>query len=152
MTELFNRRYLSDSLGREIARARRTGSQLSAVSIDVDSFKVLNDEKGHDAGDQLLTLLSKIITTNTRECDIACRLGGDEFLIIMPSASTAQAQKRATELQNLFCSHQKQDPRCTISIGVTSLRDGEDTAEFLKRVDKALYRAKNGGKNRICVD
>ncbi len=155
LTNLFNRRYLSETLKREISRAKRDHTALSAIAIDVDSFKKINDTHGHAVGDNVLKMLAKVILNLTREGDIACRLGGDEFLIVMPGAISSVAKQRAEEIRLLFLQEQpseyndSNDPLCSLSIGVTQLHEGETSDLFLQRSDRALYQAKQEGRNRV---
>jgi diguanylate cyclase (GGDEF)-like protein/PAS domain S-box-containing protein len=155
LTNLFNRRYLSETLKREISRAKRDHTALSAIAIDVDGFKKINDTYGHAVGDNVLKMLAKVMLSLTREADIACRLGGDEFLIVMPGALSQVAKQRAEDIRLLFLHEQTSeynnpdDPLCSLSIGVTQLHDNETSDSFLQRSDQALYQAKQGGRNRV---
>ncbi|MFH0994683.1 MAG: diguanylate cyclase [Pseudomonadota bacterium] len=154
LTGLFNRRYLDESLAREIARARRAGATVGIIMIDIDYFKRFNDTYGHDAGDTVLQSVGKFISLHVREGDIACRYGGEEFTLIMPGASLESAFARAEELrkgvQSLQMSHAgKPLESITLSLGVAAFpQDGETGELVIQAADAALYRAKDNGRNR----
>jgi diguanylate cyclase (GGDEF)-like protein/PAS domain S-box-containing protein len=156
LTQLFNRRYLDETLRREANRARRGGLDLAVILLDVDGFKQLNDAAGHAAGDAMLRSLGRLLAATTRESDIACRLGGDEFLVVMPGAGLEVARRRAEMLRRVFVENHDPGradpapPTCSLSIGVSQLqREGDTTEALLERADKALYRAKRSGRNRV---
>ncbi len=156
LTGLFNRRYLHETLVREIARARREKIDLSILAIDLDGFKNVNDTLGHAAGDEVLELLADLLMTTTRQSDMVCRMGGDEFLVMMPQMSGDMASRRGQEWLVAFQEKQRDLPTratdliCTFSIGITNVRpDDEDVDEILKRADDALYRAKRQGRARV---
>lgn len=156
LTNLFNRRYLHETLNREVIRGHRDALDLSVILIDVDDFKQVNDLAGHAAGDIVLTTLAELLTAGIRGTDFACRLGGDEFLLLLPGASLATAAQRAGELRRAFARGHQAEPggrgpsACTLSLGVAQLRmDGETTEALLGRADQALYRAKQEGRNRV---
>ena len=157
LTQLFNRRYMSESLEREFARCRRAKWELSVILIDIDHFKRYNDEYGHDAGDLVIRELSDFIRANLRGEDIACRFGGEEFLLLMPGAKKAEAVRRAEELRTgvKSISVRYQGSRLkniTVSAGVASCPGCGETEQVLfKSVDQALYAAKEGGRDRVCV-
>jgi len=154
LTGLFNRRYLDESLGREIARARRSGAPVGIIMIDIDYFKRFNDTYGHEAGDTVLQSVGKFISLHVREDDIACRYGGEEFTLIMPGASLESAFERAEELrkgvQSLQMSHAgKLLESITLSLGVAAFPQYGETGEMvIQAADAALYRAKDNGRNR----
>lgn len=158
LTDLFNRRYLVETLRRELARARREKTPLCVVAIDVDHFKQLNDTLGHKAGDDALVLLAEQLTDSIRESDVACRLGGDELLVLLPGAPLAVAEQRAAMWREQFVEQQEtlwaglDGVRCTLSIGVTALRDGESAQVLLERADQLLYDAKRGGRDRVACE
>ena len=155
LTNLFNRRYLVETLQREVIRSHREALNLSVIIIDVDGFKRLNDTAGHATGDALLSMLAEHMTKLIRASDVACRLGGDEFLLLMPGTPMALAARRAEELRHGFTRIQQVSSvgggpsGCTLSIGVAQLRsDGETVDALLQRADTALYRAKQEGRDR----
>jgi diguanylate cyclase (GGDEF)-like protein/PAS domain S-box-containing protein len=157
LTGLFNRRYMEESLQREISKARRQASSLALFMLDLDRFKQINDTHGHVTGDWVLSRLGEIIRHNIREEDIACRYGGEEFILIFPGISAADAQRKAEELranveQHLVGEHMGQPVGgITISIGVAMHEPGMDRETLLREADRALYRAKKEGRNRVVM-
>ena len=156
LTGLFNRRYLMDTLKREFARARRENLPISVAMLDIDFFKVFNDKHGHQAGDAMLQSLGVILRQRTRQEDIACRYGGEEFAIILPGASTRIARQRAEIIRREFANFSllwgSHSLSSTLSIGIATYPDhGETDEDILREADKALYRAKGEGRNRICA-
>jgi diguanylate cyclase (GGDEF)-like protein/PAS domain S-box-containing protein len=156
LTGLFNRRYLAETLERELARAHRAGTVLSVVLLDVDRFKLLNDNYGHKAGDLVLQALARLLQSDTRHEDIACRYGGEEFVLVLVGAPPPAAAQRA-ERWRLACEAQSVmyegwDLRTTISLGVAAYpQHGVTTDELLKAADRALYQAKSRGRNQVAV-
>jgi diguanylate cyclase (GGDEF)-like protein/PAS domain S-box-containing protein len=155
LTGLFNRRYMEESLERELRRATRHGSAVSVLMVDLDHFKQFNDTFGHDAGDMLLGELGRTLRQQVRGEDIVCRYGGEEFAIILPDTPTEDAQRRAEQLRQaamrLEVRHQGQELGViTLSIGAASYPLHAGNAEgLLRAADKALYGAKAGGRNRV---
>ncbi len=157
LTGLFNRRYMEESMDREIRRATRNQRDLGAILLDIDHFKRYNDTFGHEAGDALLRELGAFLQTQIRGEDIACRYGGEEFTLILPEASLEITQRRAEQLRQgvkkLKVQHKGQSlGTITLSLGVSSLRHhGATGAEILRAADAALYRAKELGRDRVEV-
>ncbi|MBL8055069.1 MAG: diguanylate cyclase [Anaerolineales bacterium] len=156
LTGLFNRRYLSETLERELARASRAGLPLSVVLLDVDHFKRLNDTYGHKAGDLMLQALARLLQGNSRHEDIPCRYGGEEFVLVLMGAPLAAAAQRAEAwrqtLEALTVEHEAWGLRATISLGVAAFpQHGTTTDELLKAADRALYQAKARGRNQVAV-
>jgi diguanylate cyclase (GGDEF)-like protein len=156
LTDLFNRRYLDETLERELARAARDQVPVSAVMLDIDHFKNFNDMYGHKAGDDVLKALGQLLRAQTRTGDIACRYGGEEFVIIMPGSSSAAALRRAEQwrvaFESLKIPYQDQLLHTTLSGGVATLPDHGATAdEVLRAADLALYASKAGGRNCVSV-
>ncbi len=154
LTGLFNRRFLDDTLDREIARAGRDGSPLSVVMLDVDHFKAINDTHGHKAGDTALAALGTLLRSKSRLGDFACRYGGEEFVVIMPDTPLATALLRAEEwrvaLLQTAVTSQNQAIHMTLSGGVAVFpRHGETSDALLHAADLALYAAKVAGRNRV---
>jgi diguanylate cyclase (GGDEF)-like protein len=154
LTGLYNLRFLTESMKREIAQAIRANTSLSVVLIDIDHFKDFNDTYGHKAGDEVLQALGKMLRTQTRAGDIACRYGGEEFMVIMPSASPEEALKRADEWRKTFESTQINNKgmllSATFSAGVATFPvHGSTDDEIWRAADNALYSAKSAGRNRV---
>ncbi len=155
LTGLFNRRYLDETLPRELHRCRRQGEPLAAAMLDVDHFKRFNDSYGHEAGDAALRSLGDLLKRSLRASDIACRYGGEELTVILPGSTLNDAQARLDSLRRaimqLRLSHQGAAlPAITLSIGVAAAGEREvDAAALLARADAALYQAKAGGRNRV---
>ncbi|HTX91939.1 MAG TPA: GAF domain-containing protein [Anaerolineales bacterium] len=152
LTGLFNRRYLEETLEREYQRARREGGSLCLIMLDIDGFKAFNDEYGHDAGDLLLSRLGDFLRSEFRASDISCRYGGEEFLIVLPSTTLEKGLERAEHFRlgfsRLDIQHDGTKLEATMSLGVAAYpRHGETWQTVLKNADRALYAAKNAGKN-----
>lgn len=159
LTEVFNRRYLERRLSQEVATARRWSLPLSVFLLDIDHFKEVNDKHGHQAGDQVLAAMGKIIAAELRESDVVARYGGEEFLVIASHTPHAGAIELAERTRKRVESHDFGLPRepgeirgrtVTVSIGVASLDATVDSTEKLVRAaDGNLYRAKKEGRNRV---
>ena len=155
LTGLFNRRYLEESLEREISRAERQQQTVGIIMLDVDHFKQFNDTFGHDAGDTLLRELGIFLKKNIRGSDIACRFGGEELIIILPEASLEITLQRAEQIRegikhlNLHSRHQ-QLGTITLSLGVANFPQHGITGEMvIQAADSALYQAKAQGRDRV---
>ncbi len=157
LTGLYNRRYLDDALKREVHRVKRSNKPLSLIMIDIDHFKRFNDTFGHDAGDFVLSAVAKIITKNVRPTDIACRYGGEELAVLLPEANLECALGRAELLRIAFreasLKHRDQVlPAPTASFGVSEYpAHGENIEDFIKAADRALYQAKQAGRDQVCA-
>lgn len=156
LTGLYNRRYLQDTLEREVARAVRAQQPISIVMIDIDHFKQVNDAYGHQAGDQMLQELGDILQANTRREDMACRLGGDEFVVMLSRTPLDVAVTRAEAWCQAFRDRQVQyvdrPLYATLSVGIAGFpQHATSGAELLQSADKALYQAKADGRNRVSV-
>ncbi|HZZ94755.1 MAG TPA: diguanylate cyclase [Usitatibacter sp.] len=155
LTGLFNRRYLDVTMERELQRARREGAPIGAILLDLDHFKRLNDSFGHDAGDYVLERTGELLAHATRGSDIACRFGGEEFALILPGASLENTRKRAEAIRasfealDLVYGGTRLAP-LSLSAGVSALPAGAfEWASLLHQADKALYAAKESGRNRV---
>jgi diguanylate cyclase (GGDEF)-like protein len=152
LTGLYNRRQMDELLDNAFRQARVLNKELAILFIDVDSFKHINDKFGHDAGDCILKELAKLMQEHFRNIDYCCRFGGDEFCVIMPNSSQGGTINAAERFRygverSQLCGHP-----VTVSIGaatLNSLQDEESIASFRKRADQALYKAKQGGRNRV---
>jgi diguanylate cyclase (GGDEF)-like protein len=157
LTGLFNRRYTEETLAREIHRASRSAETLAVLMMDVDHFKKFNDRFGHEAGDQVLCEISKVLTSHTRASDVVSRMGGEELLVVLPGARGDDAERKAqqlrTEIAKLRVVHAGRDlGEVTISIGVAiHPQHGATTMELLRVADAALYTAKREGRDRVVV-
>jgi diguanylate cyclase (GGDEF)-like protein/PAS domain S-box-containing protein len=154
LTGLYNRRFFHASMERELARVRRESVPLSLVLVDLDHFKQINDTYGHAAGDAVLKHVANLLVTHSRSSDLACRMGGEEFVVVLPGASLQAARMRADAWRELLGRQiiptGDKAVRVTLSAGVASLRDGsESTDVLLARADEALYRAKRGGRDSV---
>ena len=151
LTGLGNRRRLDQALATEISRVRRTGGTMSAIMADIDHFKLVNDKFGHGAGDRVLAHLAATLRANTRSTDIVTRLGGEEFVVIMPHTDLEQAALKAELLRGRFAAEAIAPIGITVtsSFGVAELLPGEGGESFLNRLDAALYRAKEDGRNTV---
>lgn len=152
LTQLFNRRKITEVLAYEIGKRRKDGD-FSALMFDIDFFKKVNDTYGHNIGDQVLFQLSELVGYAIRGCDVLGRWGGEEFICILPNTKLEGAKNLAERLQkNVESSDFSPVPRITISIGVTEARASDTFEEFLMRLDSALYKAKAAGRNCVvCV-
>jgi diguanylate cyclase (GGDEF)-like protein len=155
LTGLYNRRYLEETLGREIRRAERNRHPMGIVMFDIDRFKQFNDTFGHDAGDAVLREVGVLLHNRFRAEDIACRYGGEEFVVILPEAVLDDTRARAEELREA-AKHLHVAPRgralgaVTLSVGVAVFPDHGVTGDaLLQAADAALYRAKQNGRDRI---
>jgi len=158
LTGLFNRRYMEESIEREARRAERRQKPMGVIMLDVDHFKSFNDQFGHDAGDNLLRELGRLLQDNVRKEDIACRYGGEEFTLILPESSLPNTQRRAEQLRVLVRAQLAPDKNpkisrsVTISLGVAIFPDhGQTAAAAIHAADQALYQAKTQGRDRVAV-
>jgi len=157
LTHLYNRRYLEETLTREMARCQRSKSNLGLIMIDIDHFKAYNDEYGHDVGDVVLCEVAKLLQTKLRESDVACRYGGEEFMLVMPGAPLTIVQKRAEEAREMIERHEinfqgNRLTNITISIGVALFPDNNESIDgLIKAADTALYKAKETGRNKVVI-
>jgi len=158
LTGLHNRRYMQGHLSTLVEESLARGRPLSLLIADIDFFKSVNDTYGHDAGDAVLQEFAARFRRNTRGIDLACRLGGEEFVIIMPDTDIQRAFQVGERLRACIAAEPFQINagtmlRITASVGVSTLEYPDDTPETVfKRADKALYSAKRDGRNRVAAD
>lgn len=157
LTDLFNRRFMEESLDREIHRATRNQRSLGIIMLDIDHFKKFNDTFGHEAGDTVLRDLGNFLKNNIRGGDIPCRYGGEEFILLLPEASLEATRRRAQKLcddaRELQIQHRGEmlGP-LTLSLGVAVFpQHGQQAEDVVRAADSALYRAKQEGRNRVMV-
>jgi len=150
LTGLHNRRYFHETLAREVSRAQRYDRSLALIVFDLDDFKTINDRIGHLAGDAVLADAAERVRDSVRSADIACRVGGDEFAVILPESTLMDADQLYRRIQQSVSSRPiGQEGRLFLSAGVTDLRPEDDAVSFFQRADDALYRAKEAGKGRM---
>ena len=157
LTGLHNRRWLDDVLARQLRRSRAAQETLSLIMTDIDYFKNYNDRFGHLAGDRALCALARVLREHLRPSDMAARFGGEEFVVVLPATGEADAVEIAERLRAAVATvpittpEGQPLPPIAISIGVAGARDEEGPGELLGAVDAALYRAKEGGRNRVSI-
>ncbi|MDQ6693068.1 MAG: diguanylate cyclase [Chloroflexota bacterium] len=156
LTGAFNRRYLDETLQRELAQTARANEPLSLVLLDVDGFKLVNDTFGHAAGDQVLKELAGLLISSVRTGDVVSRYGGEEFIVVLPGVTTAQAEQRAERWRAAFESlqvvHGSAVVGATLSAGVAAFpTHGLTQQDLFHAADYALYNAKHDGRNRVMV-
>jgi diguanylate cyclase (GGDEF)-like protein len=150
LTGLHNRRYFHETLAREVARAQRYDRQLALIVLDLDDFKTINDRIGHLAGDAVIAESAERVRDVVRSADIACRVGGDEFAVILPESALAEADLLYQRLQAAVSARPiGQAGRLSFSAGVAELNAEDDTTTFFERADEALYHAKERGKAQV---
>jgi len=153
LTSLHNRRYFHDALARECARATRYERSLALLVFDIDDFKSINDREGHLGGDHVLAQLGDRVQSVLRSSDVGCRVGGDEFAVILPESALLEAEQLFRRLQ-FAVSNRSTGPaeRLRISGGVAELQPNDDPVSFFERADDALYQAKQAGKGRAIAE
>lgn len=152
LTGLYNRRYVMARLSDELARLVRQPTSLTVAMVDLDGFKRVNDEVGHEAGDEVLRAVAKALLTATRKADVVARYGGDEFVVLLPNTDPEGARAVGARILDHARDAAKQTcPAIPVSasIGTTLARAGDDPAELLRRVDEQLYTAKRAGGDRL---
>lgn len=152
LTGLWNRRHFEDTVEAEISRARRDGTPLALLAVDADHFKRINDDHGHHAGDAVLRDLARLLASSTRPTDLICRWGGEEFMVLAPDTGSAEAAAMAEQVRLAVAGHDFGTVGgMTISVGAGELLPDESAEAWVRRVDAALYDAKQGGRNRVAV-
>ncbi len=158
LTGLYNRRYMESHLGSLVEQALSRSKPLTVLVLDIDYFKSINDTHGHDAGDDVLREFAIRVRKSIRGIDLACRFGGEEFVVVMPETDLAVATMVAERLRRRIASEPfpiqqgARNTEVTISIGIAALGSADNAATVLKRADQALYRAKRDGRNRVVPD
>ena len=153
LTGAFNRRGMHEAFAREAARARRNGQPLAMALIDLDDFKAVNDRHGHAAGDAALVHLTRVIAETLRPTDLCCRLGGEEFVLVMPGSTRAAAKQALLRLAGALAARPVAGSGIALafSAGVVLAKAAESIEQMLARADQAVYRAKAAGKGRVVV-
>lgn len=152
LTGLHNRKWMTERFEEQIGKYRRFGISLSALLIDIDYFKQINDRHGHNVGDEILRKLADLIKESSRGNDLCCRWGGEEFLLLLPNTTLVDAHGKAESIRQLIAGTGF-DPvgSITCSIGVAELNSQEQQAkDLIKAADERLYEAKHAGRNRVC--
>ncbi|HXY17099.1 MAG TPA: sensor domain-containing diguanylate cyclase [Gaiellaceae bacterium] len=153
LTGLHNRRTFHETLGREVARAQRYGRDLALIVLDLDDFKEVNDTYGHLAGDAVLAEVGDRLRGVARTADVACRIGGEEFAVILPESGLAEAEALYHRLATAISNRPVTEVGAVhFSAGIGELRPDDDAVSLFERADRSLYAAKHGGKNRAIAD
>jgi len=151
-TGVYNYRFFKNIFEIEVEKTKRKKEKLSLIMIDIDFFKKVNDQYGHLVGDKLLVELTKRLRKDLRDYDVLARFGGEEFLILLPGTDIATAKKVAERLRrNLWKNKKLERYKITISLGITEYKVRDNIAKMIKRVDKAMYISKKGGRNKITI-
>ena len=150
LTNVYNRRYIIEALKKEKAFADRTGAKFALALIDIDNFKAINDRYGHEVGDKALELIAYEIQSSVREADIVGRWGGDEFIVILRNTDLNGAKKVAQRIIENVRKLRIDSLKLSVSLGLAQY-EGESFKDLIKKADKALYKAKEEGKDRIFV-
>lgn len=150
LTNVLNRGIFLQNVAKEVQRSHRYGAPMSFAMFDIDDFKSINDEYGHDVGDEALVKMSSIIKDAVRDVDEIGRIGGEEFGLLLPETGIDQAFSTCERIRKIVASMAINDGAfMTISIGVTEIKEGDSLDKIYKRADKALYLSKNGGRNKV---
>ena len=153
LTGIYNRHKTNVEIDIEIGRSKRYNDTFALVMFDIDEFKVVNDTYGHEVGDHVLRELSALISSHIRESDRFGRWGGEEFMLILPKLTKKEAILATQKLRKIVEKHRFIEvPKITISVGVTVFKPNDTKQKLLKRVDDALYKAKEEGRNRVILD
>ena len=163
LTGFYNRRQLEERIGQEVSNAKRQSAPLCGIMTDIDFFKHVNDNYGHAVGDLVLKTIAKIIRSQLREYDIAGRYGGEEFSILLPFTNIEEAKMVAERLRKTIeekvidiskVNPESEDKtiKVTLSLGVYQMKSNDNDDDLLKKADKALYQAKNTGRNKVVVN
>jgi diguanylate cyclase len=156
LTGVLNRRGMDEAFNTEIARFQRTGELLSVSLLDIDNFKSLNDKHGHSVGDAALKHLASVVKRAVRPADIVCRLGGEEFVVLLPNTELEEAVSIMSRVQRSLTKEyflgNNEKLLITFSAGVALFASEDDMASILQRADEAMYLAKKSGKNRVMTE
>jgi len=154
LTGLFNKRHFDEVFGKEVSRSDQARQPLSLIVLDIDHFKKINDGYGHPAGDAVLKHVASIVKSQIRQTDTLCRVGGEEFALVLPQTPLSLAAQAAelirSAVENAVCEVAGTPIPATLSLGVAQLGPGEVPEGLYQRADERLYAAKHGGRNRVC--
>ncbi len=156
LTGIANYRYFAQALEQEIERTQRSGQPTSLIMLDIDFFKKVNDQWGHEVGNQALIHLSQLLQQTVRKLDVPCRYGGEEFAVILPDTNLAAclpvAERIRQRIEELPLDVDGHPLHMTVSLGISTYADRQETTveELVKQADHYLYRAKESGRNRVC--
>ncbi len=155
LTGLHNRSHFQALAANELTRSQRTGDPIALLLCDIDHFKQVNDQHGHDMGDRVLVHVAQMLSASLRECDVLARWGGEEFLALMPACPRATAEAVAERIraavEQADFSFEGRPVRVTLSFGMTQVRGDYDLHAATARADKALYQSKHAGRNQVRV-
>ncbi|MDV6315625.1 diguanylate cyclase [Idiomarina sp. HP20-50] len=153
MTGIYNRGYFTEQVDKELSRAKRNGSPLSLIILDIDHFKNCNDSYGHPFGDEVIIKIASILKKSVRSHDTAARIGGEEFAALLPEAGQAEAAVVAEKLRTKIAAHKfsknGNDIFVTVTLGVAEVQPGDNWTKLFNRADKALYKGKHSGRNQV---
>jgi len=154
LTGLYNKRHFDEVFGKEVARAEQSQQPLSLIVLDIDHFKKINDNFGHPAGDAVLKHVAGVVKNQIRAGDVLCRVGGEEFALVLPQTPLALGTQAAelirVAVDDTACDVEGTIIPATLSLGVAQLGPGEVPEGLYRRADERLYAAKHGGRNRVC--
>jgi len=152
LTGAYNRRHMDREVGEAVERHKRYGTDASLLLVDIDHFKTINDEAGHGAGDRVLAEIAALMKRSLRKLDVVFRIGGEEFLVLLPDVKQSGAAEAAEKLRREVVSAELlPGRRISISIGVGEIAAGEGRDQWVRRIDRALYAAKSGGRDCVVV-
>jgi two-component system, cell cycle response regulator len=153
LTQLFNKRHFDEVFGKEVSRASQSQAPLSLIVLDIDHFKKINDGHGHPAGDAVLKHVASVVKSQIRQNDCLCRVGGEEFALVLPQTPLPLAAQAAelirAAVESSVCDVAGTPIPATLSLGVAELAPGEVPEQLYQRADERLYAAKHGGRNRV---
>ncbi|HZJ83044.1 MAG TPA: GGDEF domain-containing protein, partial [Clostridia bacterium] len=153
LTKVFNRRYFEEYIESKIVRVRKSRGVFSLIMLDIDYFKNVNDTYGHGVGDYVLETLAQVVKENIRKSDNLFRIGGEEFMIVLPDTTSEIAMKLAERVRKSVEEYSfNYVDKITISLGITQFKGDDEPETMMRKVDRALYRAKNNGRNRVEVE
>jgi diguanylate cyclase (GGDEF)-like protein len=152
LTGVYNRRHMDKEVGEAVERQKRYRTDASLLLVDIDHFKSVNDEFGHAAGDRVLREIAALMRRSLRKLDLIFRIGGEEFMVLLPDVKQAGAAEAAEKLRREVAAAEFiADRKVTVSIGVGELGPGENRDQWIRRADRALYAAKNGGRDTVAI-